>query len=233
MKKANPEAARAILKWAIRNTLGMLILSAAAFVSAGTLAWPGGWWFTGILASNLIITAAWLIPKNRQVLDERSEPKSGTKTWDRVMAPLVALSPIGIAVVSGLHYRLGWTPVLPDAVALGGIPLALLASAFVIWAMAVNTFFSGTVRIQEEREHRVIDTGPYSLVRHPGYLGASVVYVCFAVVLASFWALIPAAIGIVAIVVRTGLEDATLRSELNGYSAYSKNVKYRLVPGIW
>ena len=149
------------------------------------------------------------------------------------MAPLVALSPIVIAVVSGFHYRLGWTAVLPDNLVWGAIPLALLASVFVIWAMAVNTFFSGTVRIQGDRDHLVVDIGPYSIVRHPGYLGAAVVYVCFAVVLASAWALIPAAIGIVAIVLRTRLEDATLRSELDGYARYSKNVKYRLVPGVW
>jgi protein-S-isoprenylcysteine O-methyltransferase Ste14 len=108
-----------------------------------------------------------------------------------------------------------------------------LASLLVFWAMLTNRFFSGTVRIQTERNHVVVEDGPYRYVRHPGYSGALLFTMASPVALGSWYALIPAALTSAVLVLRTAFEDATLRAELNGYGAYARRVSARLVPRIW
>ena len=99
--------------------------------------------------------------------------------------------------------------------------------------MAENTFFSEVVRIQHDRGHRVVATGPYRYVRHPGYLGNIIAWPCTALAIGSWLALLPAAVVVVLYVIRTALEDRTLQAELAGYVEYAQQVRYRLVPGIW
>jgi protein-S-isoprenylcysteine O-methyltransferase Ste14 len=96
-----------------------------------------------------------------------------------------------------------------------------------------NRFFSGHVRIQKERGHTVQTGGPYRFVRHPGYVSSIVSYFSYALMLGSLWALIPAALSGSLFVVRTALEDRTLQDELAGYQAYTRQTRYRLIPGIW
>ena len=98
--------------------------------------------------------------------------------------------------------------------------------------MSVNKFAEITVRIQTERGHKVVDTGPYAIVRHPFYV-ASFWLAGIPLSLGSYWALIPAAITVLVVVVRTALEDRTLQSELPGYKEYAARVRYRLIPGVW
>ncbi len=109
------------------------------------------------------------------------------------------------------------------------IPGAALFS----WSMVVNPFFEKTVRIQTDRGHRVIDTGPYAFVRHPGYLGFVGWTLSAPLLLASAWAFVPAVLSVVGIVVRTALEDRTLQAELPGYPEYAARVRSRLIPGVW
>jgi protein-S-isoprenylcysteine O-methyltransferase Ste14 len=111
----------------------------------------------------------------------------------------------------------------------------LLVLGFVLstWVYAVNKFAEPSVRIQSERGHKVVDTGPYSIVRHPLYTFSSFLVVGIALALASYWALLPVALGAVVLVVRTSLEDRMLRNELEGYQAYASRVRYRLIPGVW
>ena len=99
--------------------------------------------------------------------------------------------------------------------------------------MVVNPFFEKTVRIQKERGHHVIDTGPYAVVRHPGYAGFVGWIISAPLLLASAWAFIPALLAVVGILVRTILEDRTLQAELPGYCEYAVRVRFRLVPGVW
>ena len=101
------------------------------------------------------------------------------------------------------------------------------------WAEAVNKFFEPTVRIQTDRGHRVIDTGPYAIVRHPGYVSGFLVFIGMPLCLGSLWALIPAVLVCLLLVVRTIWEDQTLREELAGYEEYAQRVRYRLIPGVW
>jgi protein-S-isoprenylcysteine O-methyltransferase Ste14 len=99
--------------------------------------------------------------------------------------------------------------------------------------MASNAFFSQVVRIQSERGHAVATGGPYHYVRHPAYIGAILYELAVPVLLASWWALIPSALGAILLILRTALEDRTLQAELTGYVDYARQVRHRLVSGIW
>ena len=101
------------------------------------------------------------------------------------------------------------------------------------WALVANRFFSTVVRMQAERGHTVVSSGPYAVVRHPGYSTAAICYLAMSIILGAYWAIIPAMVTIVLLVIRTILEDRTLRAELPGYEAYTHRTRYRLIPGIW
>jgi protein-S-isoprenylcysteine O-methyltransferase Ste14 len=104
----------------------------------------------------------------------------------------------------------------------------------ITWAMAVNPHFEKTVRIQRELGHQVIDSGPYRIVRHPGYVGTVFGFLLSPpLLLGSWWAFVPALGAVALVIIRTVLEERTLRSELPGYEDYARRVRYRLIPGIW
>jgi protein-S-isoprenylcysteine O-methyltransferase Ste14 len=111
--------------------------------------------------------------------------------------------------------------------------VTLAGGAVAALAMYVNRFFSTTVRIQSERGHVVVSGGPYRVVRHPGYVGMLLVYAAIPFALGSRWALALAALTVILVVVRTALEDGTLRADLPGYAEYAGKVRYRLLPGVW
>ena len=160
--------------------------------------------------------------------------KRSTKTWDKVLAPLMALSvsypPV---IVAGLDHRLGWSPVFPPWLIVFGFILISLGYAFATWAFMENRFFSSTVRIQTDRGHEVCDSGPYRVVRHPGYAGSTLPLLGIVLALSSVWALVPAAVALIIAVSRTALEDRALQEELPGYRDYAREVRYRLIPGIF
>ncbi len=114
-----------------------------------------------------------------------------------------------------------------------GYLLYIFSNILVIWAMMENKHFEATVRIQKDRGHKVITSGPYKLVRHPGYLAGIIYVIGLPMILGSVYGFIASAAAILIIIIRTGLEDKTLKNELEGYVEYSKKVKYRLIPGIW
>ena len=109
----------------------------------------------------------------------------------------------------------------------------ILGSVLIHWAMLVNRHFESSVRIQKDRGHRVITTGPYRIVRHPGYVGAILFGISTPLIIGSVYGLIPGGIAVILLIIRTSLEDKLLRNELNGYVEYTKRVRYRLVPGLW
>jgi protein-S-isoprenylcysteine O-methyltransferase Ste14 len=111
--------------------------------------------------------------------------------------------------------------------------LMIAGIAGVTWAESANKFFEPTVRIQTDRGHTVIDFGPYAIIRHPGYVSGFLVFVGMSLSLGSIWALIPAVMACLLLVVRTILEDRTLRTELPGYEEYAQRVRFRLIPGVW
>ncbi len=199
-----------------------------------------GWW-QGWIYSLLIVAAGiggriWAERRHPGLLAERQnvEKMQGAKPWDKVLAPLMALS-IGfpLVIVAGLDHRYGWSPELPPWLILLGFIFISLGYAFAAWAMVENRFFSSVVRIQTERGHVVCDTGPYRMVRHPGYAGNIPPLLGIVLALGSVWTLIPAATALIITVVRTALEDQTLQEELPGYRDYAQRVRYRLIPGVY
>ncbi|MFA5617720.1 MAG: isoprenylcysteine carboxylmethyltransferase family protein [Syntrophorhabdaceae bacterium] len=156
------------------------------------------------------------------------------KPWDKALAPLLAVSvSFPLFIVAGLDHRYGWSPVFPSWLSIVGLIVIALGYAFGGWALVENRFFSGVVRIQTDRGHVVCDSGPYGIVRHPGYAGNILSLPGIALALGSVWTLIPAAVALTIAVVRTALEDRTLQEELPGYREYARRVRYRLIPGIY
>src|SRR5690606_34444419 len=169
---------------------------------------------------------------NPEVVAARQKFGEGTRGWDLVMVTLVILGIIAVLPVGGLEHRFGGGA-LPLPVILAGY--AIYAAGFVLmtWAQAHNRHFEPTVRIQSDRGHTVVDTGPYAHVRHPGYISGSMFTLGMALALGSAWAVVPAVFTIVMLIVRTGPEDNTLRNDLPGYADYAARVRYRWLPGIW
>jgi len=220
-----------VARFVIKSIAFLLIVGAILFASSGDLGWEAAWLYIGIYTANQVALAL-ILP--RELLAERSALQEGTKRWDRLLSVLAALLlPLSAYLIAGLDRRCGWTGRLPALVQGGALALMALGIALTSWAMAVNDFFSGTVRIQRERGHAVVRSGPYRYVRHPGYVGGIVHHLMVSLVLGSLWGLVPGVLGALALVLRTSLEDRTLRQELAGYSAYARRVSYRLLPGVW
>jgi protein-S-isoprenylcysteine O-methyltransferase Ste14 len=217
--------------------VGILSLAgiAAPFVGAGTLNWPLAWVYLGLGLAGSVAGRALMLRAHPGLAAERaaSIANSGAKPWDRVLMPLVVASPAAVAFVAGLDHRFGWPPVVSPVVVALAACIFVLSIAFSSWAMVSNPFFSSVVRIQDERGHRVVAAGPYRFVRHPAYAATAPAQFTFALILGSTWALIPAALGAALIILRTALEDRTLRAELPGYEEYAAVVRYRLFPRIW
>ncbi len=159
---------------------------------------------------------------------------SDVKPWDKILAPLMALS-VGfpMVIVAGLDHRFGWSQPFPLWTNLIGYLLIIPGYGLAVWALIENRFFSSVVRIQKERGHVVCETGPYRFIRHPGYAGNILPLIGIVLALDSLWTLIPAGVALMIALIRTALEDKTLQEELPGYHEYAKKVKYRLLPGVW
>lgn len=198
-----------------------------------------GWWegWAYALASVLAFALSRLVVArvHPDLIAERARfmDAEDTKPWDKVLAPLLGLGSILILVVAGLDKYYGWS--LPFSTAINIIALVgiVLGYAFSSWALIENRFFSGTVRIQTERGHHVVSTGPYRIMRHPGYAGGLFGYIFIPLLLDSAWSFVPAILLGVVMVARTALEDKTLQAELPGYKEFTQKTKYRLIPGIW
>jgi protein-S-isoprenylcysteine O-methyltransferase Ste14 len=162
------------------------------------------------------------------------ENAQSAKAWDKVLAPLMALSvSFPLVIVAGLDHRCGWSPAFPLWLIVLGFILITLGYAFAAWAFVENRFFSSVVRIQADRGHVVCDSGPYRIVRHPGYAGNIPPLLGIVLALGSVWTIIPAVAALIIAVIRTALEDRTLQEELPGYRDYTQRVRYRLIPGVY
>jgi protein-S-isoprenylcysteine O-methyltransferase Ste14 len=213
-----------------------VLLPLAPFIAAGELDWPMAWALVGLHVSFSAGSRLLALRMNPTVLAERARflESANVQDWDRLLVVLVALlGPLLTFIVAGLDRRLAWSPQVAPALQWAALLALALGYAFGTWAMVANAFFSAVVRIQEERGHTVVNQGPYRIVRHPAYAGALVAYLTMPLVLGSLWALVPAAAAAAGVVVRTALEDRTLREDLPGYAEYARQTRYRVVPGLW
>jgi protein-S-isoprenylcysteine O-methyltransferase Ste14 len=209
------------------------VLALFLFLPAGTWAWPRGWLFVLVFLLAMTLTALYLWRVNPEIFAARSRIHEGTKRWDRLLLAVLFPAMAAIVLVAALDDgRFHWSHIPWWACGLG-YALLLAGMGITAWAQAVNKFFEPGVRIQADRGHRVIDTGPYAIVRHPGYVGACLLFVGTALSLGSFWALIPAGLASLLLLLRTRWEDRTLQAELAGYQEYTQRVRSRWIPGVW
>ncbi len=209
------------------------ILGALLFGAAGRLDWVMGWAVLIAYLAGLGLTNLLVIVHDPGLALERAHTPATAKQWDRTLTQLVNLPTLLMLPVAGLDLRHGWSPVVARSVQLGALAIFLLGYTLVVWAMRANRFFSSLVRIQQDRGHVVVSSGPYRYVRHPGYLGFIALALSAPLALGSLWALVCGGISSCLYLLRTVLEDRTLQEELEGYSTYAEQVRYRLLPGIW
>jgi protein-S-isoprenylcysteine O-methyltransferase Ste14 len=220
----------------LRLVLAYLLIPGILLISGGDLGWWQAWLYSLLIVVAGIGGRMWSEQRHPGLLAERQniENVRNAKAWDKVLAPLMAVS-VGypMVFVAGLDHRYNWSPEFPLWLSVFGFILISLGYAFATWALAENRFFFSVVCIQTDRGHTVCDSGPYRFVRHPGYAGN--VFALFGIVLAlsSVWTLIPAAVASIIAVIRTVLEDRTLQEELPGYRNYAQRVGYRLIPWIF
>lgn len=208
----------------------------AVFASAGTFNWPMAWLYVVITVGIIFIGRYWMFLRNPDLLEERASAldREDTKSWDKVIVPLIAIiGPFAQIIVAGLDFRFDWSPAFPLWLELLGLAIMTFGHIFGTWPTLVNKFYSSGVRIQKDRDHYVVKDGPYAIVRHPSYTGNMIGNLGTSLLLSSLWSLIPFALVVITLVIRTKLEDDTLQAELEGYKAYTQETRYRLIPGIW
>jgi protein-S-isoprenylcysteine O-methyltransferase Ste14 len=217
----------------IFQVLGSLLLfGTILFGTAGRLDWWEAWIFLGIYLLGVMLNGLWSIRHDPDMINERGRIGENAKSWDKVIGIIYMILLIAIYAIAGLDKRFSWSNLALWVMILGGIGF-ILSMAITFWVMISNKFLSTFVRIQDDRGHKTITSGPYRFVRHPMYLGVMIMSLAMPLLLGSWWALMPGLLNIILFVIRTSLEDRTLLQELPGYPEYAKEVHYRLLPGIW
>jgi len=212
----------------------VLFMVACLFVSSGRWDWLNGWLLIGLYLGSVVMTWVVVMRKNPELAALRSKIGKDAKAWDKVLVPIVAvLGPMATWITGGLDQRFGWSHPSSPAAQIAGVILFAAGSWLVVRAMAANNYFSSVVRIQRERGHTVASGGPYQYIRHPGYIGMIGFTLATPLILGSYTAFLPAVATVAVTILRTVLEDRTLQRELDGYSDYTRRVRYRLLPGLW
>jgi protein-S-isoprenylcysteine O-methyltransferase Ste14 len=211
----------------------LAVWAALLFASAGRLDYPRGWICLGAYVAVAAVTGVLAHRRNPGVIAARGRSGPGVKRFDRVVTAIYVVLLFATPVVAGLDaVRFGWSA-MPPAMLWPGLALYVAGAVPVVWAMAANPFLERMVRIQQDRDHRVVRSGPYRFVRHPMYVGILLQAAALPLILGSWWTFAPAAATWVLFAFRTALEDRTLRNELDGYEDYTRQTRYRLLPGVW
>jgi protein-S-isoprenylcysteine O-methyltransferase Ste14 len=217
----------------IRSYLGVLMFAVPIFLGAGTLAFWQGLLYVGVALVGTALNHL-LVRQDSDVTVDRATRTAEGQDWDKRILGAFFLVSLVMFTIAGLDAgRFGWTGPVPLGVTIGGVILMLAGQLLFAVAKRENAYFSSTVRIQDDRGHRVCDTGRYRVVRHPGYLGMLLSLLAFPLVIGSYWAFIPAFAGALLLVVRTLLEDRFLTARLSGSQGYATRTRWRLVPGLF
>jgi len=230
-----PGARRAVVKQIVLSTVLMGVMMAVFFASAGRRDIPRAWLFFGAAFVYFVASTLALYRYNPELLIERlTLRREGSKTWDEILMRAANLTGmLLIPAVAGLDVgRFRWSS-LGLIYVVPGFALFVLGAFFISWAMIVNRHFESTVRIQEDRDHEVVSTGPYKFVRHPGYLSGILWMSSIPLIIGSLYTLIPLTLYSAMMILRTHLEDRTLRDELPGYAEYAERVRFKLIPWVW
>jgi protein-S-isoprenylcysteine O-methyltransferase Ste14 len=224
-----------IAKLLLQNLVWFGGMGALLFASAGTLNWPTAWLFLATMVVLGMAGGVWLARTDPALLAERMRM---TMQPDQPAADKKFMLAFGVAaltwlVAMGLERRLHDGSRLSPALEGFGFALLLLSTGFIMWVMRENSFAAPVVKLQRERGHRVIDSGPYAWVRHPMYSGSLMFLVGTPLLLGSRWGVAMAPLFAVLFGIRTGIEERTLVTGLPGYGDYALRVRHRLIPGVW
>jgi len=221
----------------LRFAVRMGLFAAALLWSAGRWLWWEAWVTVGLWAVFGVVTTRYLLRHDPALLAERLKlvPVSrDQKPWDRVIMALFFVAGVALYIVPGLDVvRYGWSEPLPLWVRIAALLVQVPCLAGLNWIVRENTWLAQVVKIDEARHQQVITTGPYALVRHPMYTITIVLVFAIPAALGSRYALLLSLFLTALLIVRTWLEDRTLHAELEGYSDYARQTRYRLIPGIW
>ena len=225
----------AVIKQATVSTVLLAVMMAVFYASAGRTDISRSWLLFSVSFVNFVGSTLVLAKYNPELLIQRlTIRRKGSKAWDEVLVRVSNLTGLLLVpTVAGLDVgRYGWSS-LGIQYAVFGLIMMAASSVLTNWAMNENPYFEPTVRIQEDRGHRVVSTGPYGIVRHPGYLSGIMWMSSIPLVLGSLYTLVPIALYSALMILRTQLEDRTLKEELTGYAEYAEKVRYKLFPGVW
>jgi len=210
-----------------------LVMGLELFLGSGKLNWSWAWVFLGIGFLSVAINAVFMLRSSPETVAERGRPKE-VKDWDKLVGGAWLIGQYFLVpIIAALDIRFGWSRELSTAWHVLGAAIYGLSLGLTSWAMITNAYFSTAVRIQTDRGQQVCTTGPYRYVRHPGYVGFFFQALSVPILLGSLWALLFAIPAGVLMIIRTSIEDRMLQKELVGYKEYAREVKYRLLPGIW
>jgi len=223
-----------IIRAVIQFLFALAFWGGLLFWSAGSISWLRGWIHLSLwivtLAANLII----LLHTNRAVLAARTKKQRFEKRFDKIMMLLVTLpTTLAIPIVAGLDAVRYQLAPLPFWTIYPALVLHIAGDAFALWAMVVNPYLEKAVRIQKERGHRVVTTGPYAFVRHPMYAGFIMLLAGVPLTLGSGYTFVPVGVVVLVLIIRTVFEDHMLIRDLPGYDDYARRIRHRLLPGIW
>jgi protein-S-isoprenylcysteine O-methyltransferase Ste14 len=225
-----------LLQQWIRLFVVYLSIPLILFLCSGDIGWLQAWLYSVMILFAGIGGRIWAEKRHPGLTAERQsiEIIQNAKAWDKVLAPLMAVS-IGypMVLVAGLDHRFNWSPEFPPWIIIIGFVLISIGYAFAVWALVENRFFYSVVCVASDRGHTVCDSGPYGIVRHPGYAGNVLGLFGIVLALGSIWALVPAMVASIIAIIRTALEDQTLQAELPGYAGYANRVRYRLIPALY
>jgi protein-S-isoprenylcysteine O-methyltransferase Ste14 len=227
----DPDLTRRLVK---QTALTLLVLGAILFLTAGTFDWPGAWVMlaeTGVIG----LVSAFIIARHDPALLRermRGPIQRDQKPWDKILLAVIMALCVAMPIVAGLDVRFG-TSGVPGWLQVAGAIAIPVGFYMIHIVMETNSYATAVVRIQSERGHQVISTGPYAFVRHPMYSGAILYFIGMGLLLGSWWAVAIAAVIVALFALRAVWEENTLIAELPGYAAYAARVRYRLIPGVW
>lgn len=197
--------------------------------------WWQAWVYALVSILGFVVSRLLAARRNPDIIAERARfsQHENTQPWDKHVGLWLGLGGLLVMIVIGLDARFAWPPDFSTPLNLLSLLIILAGYVLGSWALIENRYFSGTARLQPERGHQVVSSGPYRGLRHPGYLGALLTYLATPFFLDSLWALLPSLVMMALMILRTAREDRFLQAELPGYRDYAGRVRYRLLPGIW
>ena len=218
----------------LQNLIWIAAMGALLLVPAGTLHWPGAWVFLATIGITGVAGGLWLAKTDPALLAERMRPmmQSGQPAADKTFMLVFGFTALIWFLAIGFEVRL-YGPRVPVTLQALGLAMLLFSSGFIMWVMRENSFAAPVIKLQTERGHRVISSGPYAFVRHPMYSGTVLFFVGAALLLGSWWGVAASPLFAVLFAIRSGIEERALIEGLAGYADYAERVRYRLVPGLW